>query len=204
MKHIPLDLNQRAKILEAITGGIAFAWFMASLLSWIIQTTSLSGVGGPFPTSTFVLLVFLAICSIFALTVSRALKEGLYGSYTLSSFNIFWIAFIVVSSYFGLQHVTSFFFNGGVLCLIEIMITYTTAIFTLAETGVLNLNLFTCLLFGITPFLASLLFLIGTYLTEEKVAQITISTNQILWITSVLIAVVIAYIAYLFHATSRK
>jgi hypothetical protein len=204
MKHIQLGLNHRTKILEAITGGIAFAWFIASLLSWILQTTSLNGVGGPFPTSTFVLLVFLAICSIFALTVSRALKEGLYGSYTLSSFNIFWIAFIVVASYFGLQHVTGFFFNGGILCLIEIMITYTTAIFTLAETGVLNLNLFTCLLFGVTPFLASLLFLIGTYLTQEKVAQITISTNQILWITSVLIAVVIAYIAYLFHATSRK
>jgi hypothetical protein len=203
MKHVTLNLDRRTKILEAITGGFALAWLMASLLSWIIRTTSLSDIGSSFPTSTFILLVFLAIFSVFALTVSKALKEGLYGSYTLFSFNIFWIIFIVISNVLGLQQVTSFFFNGGVLCLIQIMISYTTTIFTLAETNVLNLNMFTGLIFAITPFLASLIFLIGTYLTKETVGQIKIDTNQILWIISVLIAMTMAYIAYVLHGRQK-
>lgn len=84
------------------------------------------------------------------------------------------------------------------------MISYTTAIFTLAETGILNLSKFTCSIFGITPFLAMFLFLAGTHLTGGAEAQIGLNTNQILWVTSIVIAVTIAYVSYLLYASSRK
>lgn len=205
MQRIPTSLvNEKVKTLEAIVGGITLAWFMACLLSWIIQTTPSIEIGSSFPTATFTLLAFLAFCSFFALTIAKALKEGWYGLHTLSSFNAFWMIFLVISSIYGLQQVTIFFFNGGILCLIQIMISYTTAIFTLAETGILNLSKFTCSIFGITPFLAMFLFLAGTHLTGGAEAQIGLNTNQILWITSIVIAVTIAYVSYLLYASSRK
>lgn len=203
-KYTLLDLNQKAKTLEAITGGLALAWFMSCLLSWIIQTTSLTEIVESFSMSTFILLIFLAFCSLFALTLSKALKEGLYGLYTISSFNAFWMVFIAASYIFGLQQITNFFFNGGIACLIQIMISYTTAIFTLAETSIINLNRFTCLIFGTTPFLAALFFLIGTYLIGATEAGIELTTNQLLWITSIIIAVIIAYVSYLRHTSSQK
>jgi len=203
-KYTLLDLNQKTKILEAITGGLALAWFMSCLLSWIIQTTSLTEIVESFSISTFILLIFLAFCSLFALTISKALKEGLYGLYTISFFNAFWIVFIAASYIYGLQQVTNFFFNGGIACLIQIMISYTTTIFTLAETGMINLNRFTCLIFGTIPFLAALFFLIGTYLIGETGAGIELTTNQLLWITSIIIAVIIAYVSYLLHTSSQK
>lgn len=203
-KYTLLDLNQRAKILEAITGGLALAWFMSCLLSWIIQTTSLTEIVEPFSTSTFILLIFLAFCSLFALILSKALKEGLYGLYTISSFNAFWMVFIATSYIYGIQQVTNFFFNGGIACLIQIMISYTTTIFTLAETGIINLSRSTCLIFGTTPFLAALFFLIGTHLIGETEARIELTTNQLLWITSIIIAVTIAYVSYLLHTSSQK
>ena len=200
-KYTVLDLDQKTKILEAITGGLTLAWFMSCLLSWIIQTTSLTKIVESFSISTFILLIFLAFCSLFALTLSKALKEGLYGLYTISFFNAFWIVFMAVSYIYGLQQVTSFFFNGGIACLIQIMISYTTTIFTLAETGMIILNRFTCLIFGTTPFLAALFFLIGAYLIG---AGIELTTNQLIWITSIIIAVTIAYVSYLLHASSKK
>jgi hypothetical protein len=203
-KYTALDFNQRAKVLEAITGGLALAWFMSCLLSWIIQTTSLTEIAEPFSTSTFILLIFLAFCSLFALTLSKALKEGMYGLYTISSFNAFLMVFIATSYIYGLQQVTNFFFNGGIACLIQIMISYTTAIFTLAETGIINLSRSTCLIFGTTPFLAALFFLIGTHLIGETEVGIKLTTNQLLWITSIIIAVTIAYVSYLLHASSQK
>jgi len=88
--------------------------------------------------------------------------------------------------------------------MIQIMVSYTTTIFTLADTNILNLDKFTCLIFGVTPFLAAFFFLIGTHLTEETEMQIKLDTNQLLWITSILIALIITYITYLLHASSHK
>lgn len=205
MKRIPTSLiNEKVKTLEAIVGGATLAWFMACLLSWIIQTIPSIEIESSFPTATFTLLAFLAFCSLFALTTAKALKEGWYGLHTLSAFNAFWMIFLVISNIYGLQQVTNFFFNGGILCLIQIMISYTTTIFTLAETGILNLSKFTCSIFGITPFLAMLFFLAGTHLTGGAEAQIELNTNQILWVTAVVIAVTIAYVSYLLYASSRK
>ena len=204
MKYTVLSLDQRLKVLEAITGGVALAWFMSCLLSWIIQTTSLTEIATPFPTSTLILLVFLAFCSFFALTLSRALKEGLFGLYILSSFNAFWVVFIIISNIFGLSAVTNFFFNGGISCLIQVMVTYTTAIFTLAETGILNLNRSAFLVFGTTPFFAALLFLIGTYLIEDLGIRIGLSNIQLLWIILIITAVTIASISYALRASSGK
>jgi len=204
MKRISINLNQRTKIAEAVVGGIALAWFMACLLSWIIQTTSVTEISYTFSQSTFFLLLFLAFSSIFAIAISKALREGFYGLYTLAAFNAFWVVFIALSINFSLQQITNFFFNGGIICLIQIMISYITTIFTLTDTDTLNLNKNTALTIGAAPFIAALIFLVGNYITDIGEAQIMLNTGQMILIASLLVAVMIAYVSYILHFTSRK
>jgi hypothetical protein len=202
MKQISINLTPRTKIVEAAVGGIALAWFMACLLSWIIQTTAITKISYPSSQSAFVLLLFLAFSSIFAIAISKALREGFYGLYTLAAFNIFWVIFLALSFYYGLPQITSFFFNGGIICLIQIMISYTTTIFTLTDTDTLNLNRNTAIIIGATPFIAALLFLVGNYIIEMGETQMVLNTNQTIVIASLLIGITIAYVSYILHSHS--
>jgi len=124
--------------------------------------------------------------------------------YTLAAFNAFWVVFIALSINFSLQQITNFFFNGGIICLIQIMISYITTIFTLTDTDTLNLNKNTALTIGAAPFIAALIFLVGNYITDIEEAQIMLNTGQMILIASLLVAVMIAYVSYILHFTSRK
>ena len=76
--------------------------------------------------------------------------------------------------------------------------------FTLAETGTINLNRSTCVIFGTTPFLGALVFLTGYYIIGETRIELKLNTQQLLIISSIVIAIIIAYTAYLLYAISRK
>ena len=195
--------NRRIRIMEAVVGGIALGWLVACLTSWIIQIIpnewfmELTN-----PTASFAtMLMFMGFCSFFAISVAAALREGSYGLYAISSFNAFWIIFVALAYIYGLYAVVDFFFNNGILCMVQIMITYTTSIFTLSDISAISIRKADSYIIGIIPFLALLVFL----LVEQQVLgqQTTFGTamEPILWTLSVIIA---ALIGYVIHAAISK
>lgn len=200
------DFDDNIRILEGIIGGIALAWLIACLLSWILQTvpeewsTTLTT-----PTASIaVLLMFLGFCSFFAISIASALREGNYGLYAISSFSAFWIVFIILSYVYDLITLAVFFFNEGILCMVQVMVAYTVAIYTLSDIGAISIRRSDSYILGAIPFIALFIFLIIEQQLFGQQIQFSTVIEPVLWALSVTIAILIGYLLHAVMARERK
>jgi hypothetical protein len=194
-----IDFNDELRISEAIIGGIAFAWLVACLLSWVLEMVPMELlVNLKTPTASIaILLMFLGFCSFFAISIATALREGNYGLYAISSFSAFWVIFIILSYIYGVYTLTVFFFNEGILCMVQIMVAYTVTIFTLSDIGAIKIEKADSYIIGVIPFLALFIFLIVEKQFFGGQIQFSSVIEPVLWILSVIVA---TFIGYLLHA----
>ena len=145
--------------------------------------------------------MFLGLCSFFAISIASALREGNYGLYSISSFSAFWIIFIILSYIYGLDSLTSLFFNQGILCMIQIMIAYTLTIYTLSDTKAINIKKSDSYIIGVIPFIALLIFLVVQQQIFGEQIQFGAVIEPVLWVVSVIVATLVGY---LLHAVMSK
>ncbi|HDI11968.1 MAG TPA: hypothetical protein ENF63_00060 [Candidatus Bathyarchaeota archaeon] len=195
--------DDKFRFVEGIVGGIALAWLIACILSWILNILPVDWSSALTTTtaSVAILLMFLGFCSFFAISIASALREGNYGLYSISSFSAFWIIFIVLSYIYGLNSLTSLFFNQGILCMIQIMIAYTLTIYTLSDTKAINIKKSDSYIIGVVPFIALLIFLVVQQQIFGEQIQFGAVIEPVLWVVSVIIA---ALVGYLLHAVMSK
>jgi len=195
--------DDKFRFVEGIVGGIALAWLIACILSWILNILPVDWSSALTTTtaSVAILLMFLGFCSFFAISIASALREGNYGLYSISSFSAFWIIFIVLSYIYGLDSLTSLFFNQGILCMIQIMIAYTLTIYTLSDTKAINIKKSDSYIIGVVPFIALLIFLVVQQQIFGEQIQFGAVIEPVLWVVSVIIA---ALVGYLLHAVMSK
>ncbi len=197
------SFNDKFRFVEGIVGGIALAWLIACILSWILNILPVDWSSALTTTtaSVAILLMFLGFCSFFAISIASALREGNYGLYSISSFSAFWIIFIILSYIYGLDSLTSLFFNQGILCMIQIMIAYTLTIYTLSDTKAINIKKSDSYIIGVIPFIALLIFLVVQQQIFGEQIQFGAVIEPVLWVVSVIVATLVGY---LLHAVMSK
>ena len=197
------NFDDKLSFIEGIVGGIALAWLVACILSWILNILPVDWSSALTTTtaSVAILLMFLGFCSFFAISIASALREGNYGLYSISSFSAFWIIFIIFSYIYGLGTVTSLFFNEGILCMIQIMVAYTLTIYTLSDIKAINIRKSDSYIIGVIPFIALLIFLVVQQQVFGEQIQFGAVIEPVLWVISVIVATLIGY---LLHAVISK
>ena len=197
------NFDDKLSFIEGIVGGIALAWLVACILSWILNILPVNWSSALTTTtaSIAILLMFLGFCSFFAISIASALREGNYGLYSISSFSAFWIIFIIFSYIYGLGTVTSLFFNEGILCMIQIMVAYTLTIYTLSDIKAINIRKSDSYIIGVIPFIALLIFLVVQQQVFGEQIQFGAVIEPVLWVISVIVATLVGY---LLHATISK
>jgi len=197
------SFNDKFRFVEGIVGGIALAWLIACILSWVLNILPVDWSSALTTTtaSVAILLMFLGFCSFFAISIASALREGNYGLYSISSFSAFWIIFIILSYIYGLDSLTSLFFNQGILCMIQIMIAYTLTIYTLSDTKAINIKKSDSYIIGVIPFIALLIFLVVQQQIFGEQIQFGAVIEPVLWVVSVIVATLVGY---LLHAVMSK
>ena len=197
------NFDDKLSFIEGIVGGIALAWLVACILSWILNILPVNWSSALTTTtaSVAILLMFLGFCSFFAISIASALREGSYGLYSISSFSAFWIIFIIFSYIYGLNTVTNLFFNEGILCMIQIMVAYTLTIYTLSDIKAINIRKSDSYIIGVIPFIALLIFLVVQQQVFGEQIQFGAVIEPVLWVISVIVATLIGY---LLHATISK
>jgi len=197
------NFDDKLSFIEGIVGGIALAWLVACILSWILNILPVDWSSALTTTtaSVAILLMFLGFCSFFAISIASALREGNYGLYSISSFSAFWIIFIIFSYVYGLSTVTSLFFNEGILCMIQIMVAYTLTIYTLSDIKAINIRKSDSYIIGVIPFIALFIFLVVQQQVFGEQIQFGAVIEPVLWVISVIVATLIGY---LLHATISK
>ena len=197
------NFDDKLSFIEGIVGGIALAWLVACILSWILNILPVDWSSALTTTtaSVAILLMFLGFCSFFAISIASALREGNYGLYSISSFSAFWIIFIIFSYIYGLGTVTNLFFNEGILCMIQIMVAYTLTIYTLSDIKAINIRKSDSYIIGVIPFIALLIFLVVQQQVFGEQIQFGAVIEPVLWVISVIVATLIGY---LLHATISK
>ena len=197
------NFDDKLSFIEGIVGGIALAWLVACILSWILNILPVDWSFALTTTtaSVAILLMFLGFCSFFAISIASALREGNYGLYSISSFSAFWIIFIIFSYIYGLNTVTNLFFNEGILCMIQIMVAYTLTIYTLSDIKAINIRKSDSYIIGVIPFIALLIFLVVQQQVFGEQIQFGAVIEPVLWVISVIVATLIGY---LLHAVISK
>ena len=197
------NFDDKLSFIEGIVGGIALAWLVACILSWILNILPVDWSSALTTTtaSVAILLMFLGFCSFFAISIASALREGSYGLYSISSFSVFWIIFIIFSYIYGLGTVTSLFFNEGILCMIQIMVAYTLTIYTLSDIKAINIRKSDSYIIGVIPFIALFIFLVVQQQVFGEQIQFGAVIEPVLWVISVIVATLVGY---LLHATISK
>ena len=197
------NFDDKLSFIEGIVGGIALAWLVACILSWILNILPVNWSSALTTTtaSIAILLMFLGFCSFFAISIASALREGNYGLYSISSFSVFWIIFIIFSYIYGLGTVTSLFFNEGILCMIQIMVAYTLTIYTLSDIKAINIRKSDSYIIGVIPFIALLIFLVVQQQVFGEQIQFGAVIEPVLWVISVIVATLVGY---LLHAVISK
>lgn len=197
------NFDDKLSFIEGIVGGIALAWLVACILSWILNILPVDWSSALTTTtaSVAILLMFLGFCSFFAISIASALREGSYGLYSISSFSVFWIIFIIFSYIYGLNTVTNLFFNEGILCMIQIMVAYTLTIYTLSDIKAINIRKSDSYIIGVIPFIALLIFLVVQQQVFGEQIQFGAVIEPVLWVISVIVATLIGY---LLHAVISK
>ncbi len=197
------NFDDKLSFIEGIVGGIALAWLVACILSWILNILPVDWSSALTTTtaSVAILLMFLGFCSFFAISIASALREGSYGLYSISSFSAFWIIFIIFSYIYGLNTVTNLFFNEGILCMIQIMVAYTLTIYTLSDIKAINIRKSDSYIIGVIPFIALLIFLVVQQQVFGEQIQFGAVIEPVLWVISVIVATLVGY---LLHATISK
>ena len=197
------NFDDKFRFIEGIVGGIALAWLVACILSWILNILPAEWSSALTTTtaSIAILLMFLGFCSFFAISIASALREGNYGLYSISSFSAFWIIFIVLSYIYGLDTLAGIFFNQGILCMIQIMIAYTLTIYTLSDTRAIDIKKSDSYIIGVIPFIALLIFLLVQQQIFGEQIQFGAIIEPVLWVISVIVATLIGY---LLHAIMSK
>ena len=197
------NFDDKLSFIEGIVGGIALAWLVACILSWILNILPVDWSSALTTTtaSVAILLMFLGFCSFFAISIASALREGNYGLYSISSFSAFWIIFIIFSYIYGLGTVTNLFFNEGILCMIQIMVAYTLTIYTLSDIKAINIRKSDSYIIGVIPFIALLIFLVVQQQVFGEQIQFGAVIEPVLWVISVIVATLIGY---LLHAVISK
>ncbi|MCD6239968.1 hypothetical protein J7K27_00400 [Candidatus Bathyarchaeota archaeon] len=197
------NFDDKLSFIEGIVGGIALAWLVACILSWILNILPVNWSSALTTTtaSIAILLMFLGFCSFFAISIASALREGNYGLYSISSFSAFWIIFIIFSYIYGLGTVTSLFFNEGILCMIQIMVAYTLTIYTLSDIKAINIRKSDSYIIGVIPFIALLIFLVVQQQVFGEQIQFGAVIEPVLWVISVIVATLVGY---LLHAVISK
>ena len=201
--NFKFNFDDKLSFIEGIVGGIALAWLVACILSWILNILPVDWSSALTTTtaSVAILLMFLGFCSFFAISIASALREGNYGLYSISSFSAFWIIFIIFSYIYGLGTVTSLFFNEGILCMIQIMVAYTLTIYTLSDIKAINIRKSDSYIIGVIPFIALLIFLVVQQQVFGEQIQFGAVIEPVLWVISVIVATLVGY---LLHATISK
>ena len=197
------NFDDKFRFIEGIVGGIALAWLVACILSWILNILPVEWSSALTTTtaSIAILLMFLGFCSFFAISIASALREGNYGLYSISSFSAFWIIFIVLSYIYGLDTLAGIFFNQGILCMIQIMIAYTLTIYTLSDTRAIDIKKSDSYIIGVIPFITLLIFLLVQQQIFGEQIQFGAVIEPVLWVISVIVATLIGY---LLHAVMSK
>ena len=197
------NFDDKLSFIEGIVGGIALAWLVACILSWILNILPVDWSSALTTTtaSVAILLMFLGFCSFFAISIASALREGNYGLYSISSFSVFWIIFIIFSYIYGLGAVTSLFFNEGILCMIQIMVAYTLTIYTLSDIKAINIRKSDSYIIGVIPFITLLIFLVVQQQVFGEQIQFGAVIEPVLWVISVIVATLVGY---LLHAVISK
>ena len=197
------NFDDKLSFIEGIVGGIALAWLVACILSWILNILPVDWSSALTTTtaSVAILLMFLGFCSFFAISIASALREGNYGLYSISSFSAFWIIFIIFSYIYGLSTITNLFFNEGILCMIQIMVAYTLTIYTLSDIKAINIRKSDSYIIGVIPFIALLIFLVVQQQVFGEQIQFGAVIEPVLWVISVIVATLIGY---LLHAVISK
>jgi len=197
------NFDNKLSFIEGIVGGIALAWLVACILSWILNILPVDWSSALTTTtaSVAILLMFLGFCSFFAISIASALREGNYGLYSISSFSAFWIIFIIFSYIYGLNTVTNLFFNEGILCMIQIMVAYTLTIYTLSDIKAINIRKSDSYIIGVIPFIALLIFLVVQQQVFGEQIQFGAVIEPVLWVISVIVATLVGY---LLHAVISK
>ena len=197
------NFDDKLSFIEGIVGGIALAWLVACILSWILNILPVDWSSALTTTtaSVAILLMFLGFCSFFAISIASALREGNYGLYSISSFSAFWIIFIIFSYIYGLNTVTNLFFNEGILCMIQIMVAYTLTIYTLSDIKAINVRKSDSYIIGVIPFIALLIFLVVQQQVFGEQIQFGAVIEPVLWVISVIVATLVGY---LLHAVISK
>jgi len=197
------NFDDKFRFIEGIVGGIALAWLVACILSWILNILPAEWSSALTTTtaSIAILLMFLGFCSFFAISIASALREGSYGLYSISSFSAFWIIFIVLSYIYGLDTLADLFFNQGILCMIQIMIAYTLTIYTLSDTRAIDIKKSDSYIIGVIPFITLLIFLLVQQQIFGEQIQFGVVIEPVLWVISVIVATLIGY---LLHAMMSK
>jgi len=197
------NFDDKLSFIEGIVGGIALAWLVACILSWILNILPVDWSSALTTTtaSVAILLMFLGFCSFFAISIASALREGSYGLYSISSFSAFWIIFIIFSYIYGLDTITNLFFNEGILCMIQIMVAYTLTIYTLSDIKAINIRKSDSYIIGVIPFIALLIFLVVQQQVFGEQIQFGAVIEPVLWVVSVIVATLVGY---LLHATISK
>ena len=201
--NFKFNFDDKLSFIEGIVGGIALAWLVACILSWILNILPVNWSSALTTTtaSVAILLMFLGFCSFFAISIASALREGSYGLYSISSFSAFWIIFIIFSYIYGLNTVTNLFFNEGILCMIQIMVAYTLTIYTLSDIKAINIRKSDSYIIGVIPFIALLIFLVVQQQVFGEQIQFGAVIEPVLWVISVIVATLIGY---LLHAVISK
>lgn len=203
IRGFKFDFDNKLQILEGIVGGVSLAWLVACLLSWILEIVPsewLTTLTTP-TASIAILLMFLGFCSFFAISIASALREGNYGLYAISSFSAFWMIFIILSYIYGMNTLAVFFFNEGILCMVQVMIAYTVAIYTLSDIGAISIKKSDSYIIGVIPFIALFIFLIVEEQLFGQQIQFGAVIEPVLWVLSVIVA---ALVGYLLHAAMSK
>ena len=197
------NFDDKLSFIEGIVGGIALAWLVACILSWILNILPVDWSSALTTTtaSVAILLMFLGFCSFFAISIASALREGNYGLYSISSFSAFWIIFIIFSYIYGLDTITNLFFNEGILCMIQIMLAYTLTIYTLSDIKAINIRKSDSYIIGVIPFITLLIFLVVQQQVFGEQIQFGAVIEPVLWVISVIVATLVGY---LLHATISK
>jgi len=197
------NFDDKFRFIEGIVGGIALAWLVACILSWILNILPVEWSSALTTTtaSIAILLMFLGFCSFFAISIASALREGNYGLYSISSFSAFWIIFIVLSYIYGLDTLAGIFFNQGILCMIQIMIAYTLTIYTLSDTRAIDIKKSDSYIIGVIPFITLLIFLLVQQQIFGEQIQFGAVIEPVLWVISVIVATLIGYLLHM--ATSK-
>jgi len=197
------NFDDKLSFIEGIVGGIALAWLVACILSWILNILPVDWSSALTTTtaSVAILLMFLGFCSFFAISIASALREGNYGLYSISSFSAFWIIFIIFSYIYGLGTITNLFFNEGILCMIQIMVAYTLTIYTLSDIKAINIRKSDSYIIGVIPFIALLIFLVVQQQVFGEQIQFGAVIEPVLWVISVIVATLVGY---LLHAVISK